>query len=383
MNRVIINLDAIHHNLRTINKWMQRHGAAWTVVTKVCCGHADTMRALEIFDVRSIGDSRLENLQEIKAVVPNIETWYLRMPDMSSTDQVVSLSNVSLNSEISVIQALNQEAQRQNKTHRIIIMIELGDLREGILPGSLVEFYKAVFNLSNIDVLGIGANLGCLAGAVPSVDQFMQLVLYRELLELKFGRRLPMISGGASVSIPLVLDGQMPRAINHFRIGEAVFLGTDLLNGGILPELRSDTVMLEAEIVEIKEKGLYAQVETGTATPFHTDPIAEVAPGQRGYRALIAVGQLDTDVEGLTPEHPDYQIAGASSDLTVVNIGEEPNGLKVGDSMRFYLSYSAMVRLMGGKYIPQTVAPPLEAMMDRHISEPAATQVMPAMETLI
>ena len=77
-------------------------------------------------------------------------------------------------------------------------MIELGDLREGILPGSLINFYKHVFHLSNIEVKGIGANLGCMAGAVPTVDQFMQLVLYKELLELKFEHPLHWISAGSS-----------------------------------------------------------------------------------------------------------------------------------------------------------------------------------------
>lgn len=380
MNRVIINLDRLQHNLSTINKWMRGHGSAWTVVTKVLCGHLDTMRALQMFGVQSIGDSRLENLREIKKVTPDVESWYLRMPDASSTDQVVALSDVSLNSEISIIEAINEEAARQGKTHRIVIMIELGDLREGILPGSLVDFYRQIFNLPNVEVLGIGANLGCLAGVLPSIDQFMQLILYRELLELKFGRKLPIISAGASVSLPMVLDGQMPSSINHFRIGESVFLGTNLISGGTLPGLKSDTVMLEAEIVEIKEKGLNVQGETASITPFALESNEETQPGQRGYRAIVGIGQLDTDVGGLTPENPNYHIAGASSDLTVVNIGEDPDGLKVGDTINFYLSYSAMVRLMGGKYIPASVIPSLDDLADRLKEENRATQVMPAMD---
>ena len=144
------------------------------------------------------------------------------------------LTDASLNSEIEIIESLNDEARRMGKTHGIVIMIELGDLREGILPGSLIDFYEHVFHLSHIEVKGIGANLGCLAGAVPTVDQFMQLILYRELLELKFQHSLRLISAGSSAVLPLILDKQLPKPINHFRIGEAIFLGTDLINGGIL-----------------------------------------------------------------------------------------------------------------------------------------------------
>lgn len=382
MNRVIINLEILRHNLRVINSWMSDHGAAWTVVTKVCCGHADTLRALHHLEVQSIGESRLENLRAFRRVVPDLEAWYLRMPSLSSVDEVVALSQVSLNSEISIIEALDREAGRQGKKHLVIIMIELGDLREGILPGSLVKFYEQVFELPNIEVLGIGANLGCLAGAVPTVDQFMQLVLYRELLELKFGRRLPMISAGSSVSLPLVLHGKLPRAINHFRIGEAVFLGTDLIGGGTLPGLRTDAVILEAEIVEIKEKSLVSQWETAAVTPFNGEHQDEASPGRRGYRALVNVGQLDTQVEGLRPENRAFRIAGASSDITVVNIGDEPNGLGVGDSIRFHLDYAAMLRLMGSKYIERVVRPQLgefESVEDRDEHE---TEVLPVLGTI-
>ena len=186
MNRVIVNLKALQQNLTVVDRWMQAHGAHWTLVTKVLCGHTDTLKALIHMGVRSVGESRLSNLRAVRAISPEIESWYLRVPAIASVNQVVELSTVTLNSEAETIHALNEAAGKRGLSHRIIIMIELGDLREGILPGSLVKFYDQVFHLENIEVLGIGANLGCLAGAVPNVDQYMQLILYRELLELKF-----------------------------------------------------------------------------------------------------------------------------------------------------------------------------------------------------
>ena len=235
-------------------------------------------------------------------------------------------------------------------------MIELGDLREGVLPGSLVKFYKRIFRLRNVNVLGIGANLGCLSGAVPNIDQFMQLVLYKELLELKFDHRLPMISAGSSIVLPLLEAGQVPAGINHFRIGEAVFLGTDLVNGGTLPGMRDDVITVEAEIVEIKEKGLMPLGDTTGLTPF--EPLDnDSTPGQRGYRAIVTLGQLDTEVGGLTPLDREHQIAGASSDLTVVNVGSEPRDLRIGGSIRFRPNYGATLRLMNNPYMERVVVP--------------------------
>jgi len=380
MNRVIIDLPRLRHNLSEIAGWMDKHGSSWTVVTKVLCGHTDTIRALQMLGVRSIGDSRLENITHIERVGPDMETWYLRVPDLSSIEDVIRYTDVSLNSELEVINELDEEAGRQNKTHRIIIMIELGDLREGILPGTLMDFYERVFMLDNIEVLGIGANLGCLAGAVPTVDQFMQLILYRELLELKFKRKLFMISGGSSSVLPLILDGSLPTPINHFRIGEAIFLGTDLINGGTLSGLRDDAIVLEAEIAEIKEKGLTPPGETGTKTPFESGNDSPDAPrGQRGHRALVSVGQLDTDINGLAPLNPDYEIAGASSDILVVNVGDNPRNLKVGDSIKFKLNYSALLRLMSSRYIDKEIRPSLSE-FERMLSSETLANLSPVLE---
>ncbi len=361
----------LRHNLAVISGWMNSHNASWTVVTKVLCGHAETINALQLMGVRSIGDSRLENIRIIERIVPEFETWYLRIPDLSSVPHVAALSDVSLNSELGTIRALNDEARGRKTTHRIVIMIELGDLREGILPGSLLQFYEDVLSLSNIRVLGIGANLGCLAGVVPSIDQFTQLALYRELLELKFGCRLPIISAGSSVVLPLLLNGELPAAINHFRIGEAIFLGTDLVNGGTLPGLRDDAILLDAEIAEIKEKGLVPMGETAATQPFQSETTAgndDIPPGARGYRALITIGQLDTDISGLTPVNPSYSIAGASSDVTVVNLGDDPDGLHVGDTLTFRVNYSALLRLMGSRYISKRVTPSIREFSDQSIS---------------
>jgi len=359
MNRLIINAEALRHNIQVVDRWVRSHGSTWTLVTKVLCGHPETLQALQALGVTSVGDSRLSNLDDVNEHMPGAEKWYLRVPNLSKAEEVVALSDVSLNSEIEVIRALNDQAMRQNKIHRIVIMIELGDLREGILPGSLVNFYKKVFELPNIGVEGIGANLGCLAGAVPTVDHLMQLVLYRELLELKFHQLLPVVSAGSTSTLPLMLDGQMPVPINHSRIGEAVFLGTDLIHGGTLPELRSDVMRLEAEIVEVKEKSLAPLAETTNMAPFETEANVELSPGQRGYRALVSIGHLDTDINGIVPLDDRYHIAGASSDISVINVGDNVDNIRVGDRISFQINYSALLRLMDSKYVYKEIQPPV------------------------
>lgn len=369
MNTLDINLLALRENITRIDEWVtQNSSASWTLVTKALCGNENVLQALHALGVRSMADSRLSNLEAMARVCgkpsqDELETWYLRLPHLPVVDDIVRLAGVSLNSEVSTIEALNEAARRADVVHRVVIMIELGDLREGVLPGALVAFYERVFELSNIEVIGIGSNLGCLSGAVPTIDQYSTLCLYHELLELKFKRKLPMISAGTSAALPLLRDGVMPSKINHFRIGESVFLGTDLVNGDTLDGLRDDVVTLDVHIVEMREKSLAPVGETTDMMPFEPLRTAETSPGQRGHRAVITVGQLDTDVSGLTPVDPRYEIVGASSDLTVVHVGDNPEGLRVGDSMQFRASYGALVRLMLGKYIEKTLTPSLHTFL--------------------
>lgn len=356
MNRITIDLEALGHNLRMIEDWVARHGATLTVVTKALCGHAESIEGLRSLGVKSMSDSRLDNLEVIRRIAPDVETWYLRPPSTSALDDVVRLCDVSLNSELETVKELAREARAQGKVHKVVVMIELGDLREGILPGKLLHTYREIFELPNIEVLGIGANLGCLGGGVPSVDQFMQLALYRELLELKFERKLSLISAGSSSSLSLLLDGRMPKQVNHFRVGESIFLGTDLIGGGSLEGLRDDVVRFDAEVVEIKEKGMVPLGETTDVTPFQPiETEEEPEPGQRGYRAIVTVGQVDSDITGLTPINESFQIVGASSDLTVVNVGDDCSGVEVGHTISFRVSYSALVRLMSNPYTDKAV----------------------------
>jgi len=370
MSRLIINLEALQHNLKTLDNLFTSHGCNWTVVTKVMCGMPEIIDALIRMGVKSFGDSRVRNIRRQLGPKPELETWYLRVPTLSAVEEIVGSYDVSLNSELQIILKLDEAAGRLGKVHKIIIMIELGDLREGILPGKLIDFYERALNLHNIDVMGIGANLGCMSGAVPQPDQLVQLALYRELLELKFQKSLPIISGGSSSLLPLLLRGELPREINHFRIGEALFLGTNLLEGGLLPYLRDDMMILEAEICEIKEKVLAPIVETSPAIATFAQPQAatreEVRTGQRGYRALVDIGHLDSDISGIAPLDPRFTIAGASSDISVVNLGNEHHNLDVGDTIRFSINYSALLRLMSSPYVRKEFEPDFETFFGDH-----------------
>jgi len=350
VNRVVIDRHVLRRNVREIDRIMRENGASWTLVTKMLCGHEDTLAVLPELGVTTVADSRLANMEALRRVLPELERWYLRPPSVSSAERIVELAHVSICTEIEVLETLDRAARSRGIAHRAVIMVELGELREGVLPSALMSFFRRAQRLENIDIVGIGANIGCLSGTVPTIEQLSPLALYRRLIELEFDTRLPLISAGSSVVLSALLQGNAPLEINHYRIGEAAFLGTDLLGGGTLPGL-DNAVRIEGEIIEIKEKNLVPLGEIAAdVSPFENSvPTGE--PGERGHRALISIGQLDTEVSGLEPVDPSHSIVGATSDITVVNLGENRGSLGVGDRITFRPTYSAVVRAMSCQYL--------------------------------
>ncbi len=212
------------------------------------------LKELLTLDIKESCDARVSNLVKIKKLAPEIDTVYIKPPAKRSIKKIVKYADASFNTEFETIKWLSEEAVRQNKIHKIIIMIELGDLREGVMGEDLMDFYGSIFKLPNIKVTGIGTNLNCLHGVYPSEDKMVQLSLYKQLIESKFNRKIPWVTGGTSVVIPLLLMKQLPAGINHFRVGEALFFGNNLITGETFEGMETDVFTLFAEIIEITEK---------------------------------------------------------------------------------------------------------------------------------
>ncbi|MBD3284902.1 alanine/ornithine racemase family PLP-dependent enzyme [candidate division WOR-3 bacterium] len=359
MSRVIIDPEIIRHNFRTLDKLFTKYGIAWTAVTKVVCGHKPTLKLLVDLGLRSFADSRLDNLKTLRKLCPDAETMYIRPTSPKFASNIVKWADISLNTEFKTIKALSDAAQKQDKKHGVIIMVELGELREGIMPDRLIGFYRQVFELEGIEVLGIGTNLACMYGVLPTYDKLMQLALYKRLVELTFNTKLRWCSGGSTVTIPNILEKQLPREINHYRVGEALFLGTDLVNGGYLKGLKPDAFKLSASIVELKEKPTGPLGEMGENAFGEEEEAPESGEwghgGERKKRAVLNIGRLDVPFEHLTPFDQDVEVVGGASDLVVADISESSKKYKLGDEIRFKLDYAALLALMHSRYIEEEI----------------------------
>ena len=355
MAYVTFDVDKLELNFNYLNNLFAEHNIQWSVVTKVLSGNRKLLTELLKLDINQVCDSRVTNLRIIKSIKPEIETIYIKPPAKRAIASVVKYADISLNTELETIKMLSAEAQKQNKIHKIIIMLELGELREGVKGEDFVDFYESVFNQKNIEVIGLGANLNCLYGVLPNRDKLLQLSLYQQILEAKFNKKLPYVSGGSSVTIPLIFQKLLPGGINHFRVGETLFLGTDVYNDKPLENMSNNIFMLYSEIIELIEKPLVPEGEMGTNLEGDTYTFEEKDIGETSVRAIIDIGLLDVEIKHLEFVDKDITIAGASSDVIVINLGDNEKKYKVGDVIEFKLDYMGTLRIINSKYIDKRI----------------------------
>jgi len=346
---------SLHHNYQFIAKRLDSEGIEWGVVSKLLCGTVKYIEELIDLGVTEIHDSRISNLKKVKDINPKVQTVYIKPPAKKAIKSIVENADVSFNTELSTIRLLSEEAGRQGKLHKIIIMIEMGDLREGVLGDQLLEFYGKIFELPHITVVGLGTNLNCLYGVMPSQDKLIQLSLYKQLVEARFNRKIEWVSGGTSVVFPLLLNRQLPKGINHFRIGEMLYFGNNLFTEKTVKGMKTDVFTLHAQIIELIEKPKVPTGELQTNPSGEQFEINEEDYGKTSYRAILDLGLLDISTDFLIPIDKSIEITGASSDMIVIDLGSTKRNYKVGDWVKFKLKYMGALGLLNSNYIDKIV----------------------------
>ena len=350
--QIEVNLKLLRHNVAVIKAACDRHGVQLAAVTKVTCADSRIAAALVESGVSMLADSRTENLRHLPRTLPRLS---LRIADPLQAEDVVQSSEISLQSGIPAIQALGAAAQRLKKQHHVVLMIDLGDLREGIYHKDRELIHKAaaaVLACKHLTLTGVGTNLTCFGGILPDEDNLGVLLEIAEDLRERFGISLPLVSGGNSSSLHLLFEGRLPRGINHLRIGEGLMLGMDTSCGQPFPQLSQQVFTLKARLVEVYDKPSKPEGKTGPNAFGEEVYFEDLGPMRRG---ILAIGRQDTDAEGLTPLDENVQIIGASSDHLLVDLRRAPQ-YQAGDVLSFTPGYGALLKAYTSAYVAREVA---------------------------
>lgn len=347
--RLEIDLVKISHNTRTLVERLAIRDISVTGVTKATLGSVEIAAALLQAGVSTLGDSRIENIEAMRLGQIPAPMTLIRSPMLSQAGRVVVSADVSFNTEIEVIRRLSREARKLHRTHGVVLMVELGDLREGIMPDDLIETVRATLRLPNIALKGIGTNLACRCGVSPDARNMAELSALADLIEAAFDLKLEIVSGGNSANLEWALSGAETGRINNLRLGEAILLGCETLHRQPIEGLFTDAITLVAEVIETKVKpsqpsGTIAQTAFGEAEP--------VLDRGQLTQSILAIGRQDIDPHGLIPP-AGIKTMGASSDHLI--LASDNCNLPIGSEVAFQLNYSALVQAMTSPFVTKVV----------------------------
>lgn len=344
--RIEVDLAAIEHNARTLVTRLGKRGITVTGITKATLGSPEVAKAMIRGGVTRLGDSRIENLEALREARIEVPLTLVRSPAPEWADRTVAVATSSLVSDLDVVAALSVAAGKRALTHGIVLMVELGDLREGVMVADVLDAARTISRTRHVVLAGVGGNLACRAGVIPGDDQMQQLSAVAATVRSKFGVQLPVVSGGNSANLGWALGRGRVGAINDLRLGESILLGLDPLTRTPIDGLRTDAFTLVAPVIESLTKpvapwGVRAQGAFGE-TP---------APQGRGsiVQTLVALGRQDVDPDGLTPP-TGVTVLAASSDHLVL---ETQARMASGTEVRFGVNYSALLRAMTSPFVAE------------------------------
>lgn len=348
-----VDTQKLQHNVKIVADNCKKCGIQIAGVIKGFNGIPDAAEAFIKAGCKQLATSRMDQIIELKEKGLNAQFLLVRVPMISEAEEVAYYADLSLQSEIKVLEAVNEACEKFGKKHGVILMADLGDLREGFWDkDEMVEAAAYVEeNLKNLELKGVGTNLGCYGSIKPTIDKMEDLIAVAERIEEKIGRKLEIISGGATSSYPIVLDGKMPERINHLRIGEGIILAYDLKEiwGLNMDDMYQDVFSLKAEVIEIKDKPTHPVGEIFIDC-FGMQPTYE----DRGVRkrALLATGKLDYALsDKIFPRTEGVEVIGDSSDHCILDIEDCQEKMCVGDVLEFDLSYPSLMYLSNNRYV--------------------------------
>lgn len=373
--RIEINLDKIRHNVKVLKGLYGKKGIKITGVVKGVFANHKVAKVLIESGIESLADSKISNIEKMKKANLKAIFILLRTPAMSEIQKVVEFADISMNTEIEVIRALSAEAVKQKKTHEIILMVEMGDLREGTLLKDVPAIIREVLTLPCIKVSGIGTNLTCYGGVIPTEKNMDVFSTFVKNIKRQFGLPLTYISGGNSANYNWFMNTGDVGEVNNIRLGEAIFLGCETVNGKAIPKLFSDAFCFIAEVIESKLKPSVPYGQRGK------NAFGEVLSFQdRGIirRAIVGVGRQDVLVSGLTPILP-LEILGSSSDHIILDAKKVH--LKVGNEVAFSLSYGALLTAMTSPSINKICLSQMRESVEDHSDSPTLKNFLTSIQS--
>jgi len=354
-----IDTDKITQNARKIIRMCSKHSIEAYPVLKAACGFAPPVDAALKACPEGVFDSSITDLAAAGgAGNTKIRRGLLRLfskNELACNREYLDALDYFFVSDMYHLKALGE----LKPGAAVILAVDSGDLREGIPLGELDGFIAAALKVKTVRIFGAATNHACFSGIVPTapiIDKFVEKI---EEAERKFGFEFQMVSGGNSSLIGLIEENAANERINNIRVGEALFLGTDVLTRKPIKWLKQDTFRVEAEVIECREKD---SILDGVRTQNAFNEVIDfdkrnIKPGAKTLRAIVALGKKHFYVNGIRPMEKGVFVVGASSDYLIADVTRCGRRVKCGDTLEFSLDYAALMSAMraAGRYMSYSI----------------------------
>jgi len=336
--RLKIDAFKVSHNARIINDRCTGQGISVVGVTKGVLAHPYVTAALMKAGIKIFGDSRSQNVKRLFHYTGDPgNIMMLRSPMHDEVEEVINMCSTSLNTQSATVDMLSLACRKYGKDHNIIIMVEIDDEREGLLPEEVYGFCRYIMGQSKyIHIKGIGTNARCITSRGPTRKSIDILVSLKEELEDRLGLQLEILSGGNSSIWDMIISGELPPGINQVRIGEAIFLGHETAGYKKIEGTFQDCFTLEAEIIEVKNR--------------------DNVP----YRLVLALGLQDVLLKDLRLTERGLEAVSQSSDHTMLDIisykgdmeqEKDFSNFRAGGIISFNLNYFGLLSCMTSPFV--------------------------------
>lgn len=338
MPNLYINLKKLKHNAKRLKKSLGN-----VKMVYVSKAYNSDLMILKHLKADFIADTNIQNLKKAPSKTTKL---LLRAPSENDIKSTIKHIDISVNTELKTIIKLNKKAKSLNKIHKILLMLDVGDLREGyFVDEKLFKDVKIIKKLKHIKVYGIGTNLTCYGGVLPSVDNLSYLVKVAKKIQKILGYKI-QISGGNSSSLQLIFDKSLPKQITNIRIGEAMLNGINTYDNSNIKGLYNDCFYIKAQIIEVKKK---PSVPIGVIgfDAFKNKP--NFKDNGEIKRAILNIGKASIDINNIFFKDNNIKILGASSDHLIIDISNTK--LKLEDKVKIYLGYPSILRAYNSSHI--------------------------------
>ncbi len=341
--QVFIHLDKIRHNFAFIRKICRKSGLQPVWITKGCQAYPGILDLLSENGREMIGDVRPANLERARSLFPG-KLMMAQLPDRSRVSDALSCSDIWLVSNPVHAQTIAAAAVRRGKQQELVLMVDVGNRREGLMPDRVSAAAEAIHAIEGVSLVGLGTSVGCYGGYRAGIADMQRFVTIAQKSEADLNCRFDVLSAGSgTMLLELAAQGKMPERINQLRIGAAVFVGEIPPTRTAIPGLFQDAFIFQAEVLETALKPSIPACCTGIDAFGKKVVFEDLGPRQL---TILNFGLLDVDSYDLTPLTAGLRIVGATSNYTICDTTECDTQPDIGDTLDFRMAYSSMARAM-------------------------------------